>query len=151
MSDTPWNAALNLLARREYSQAELRKKLQHKFPEDNDGVEAALERLIDTGLQDDERFAEAFLRTQIARSRGPIRIRHEARQKGIAEQINALLEASDEDWYALALDAAERKLGQGDVSDPKIKARIARFLAYRGFDTDQVMNALDALRRVGSE
>lgn len=151
MSDTPWNAALNLLARREYSQAELRKKLQQKFPDDDSTIETALERLIDMGLQSDERFAEAFLRTQIARGRGPIRIRHEARQKGIAEQINDLLEASDEDWYALAREAAERKLGRDDVSDPKVKARIARFLAYRGFDTDQVMSALDGLRTASEE
>jgi len=151
MSDTPWNAALNLLARREYSQAELRTKLQQKFPEDEDEIETALERLIDTGLQNDERFAEAFLRTQIARSRGPIRIRHEARRKGIAEQINDLLEASDEDWYELAREAAERKLGRDDVTDPKVKARIARFLAYRGFDTDQTMNALDALKASGTD
>lgn len=146
MSDTPWNAALNLLARREYSQAELRKKLARKFPDDDGAIETALERLIDTGLQDDERFAEAFLRTQVARLRGPVRIRHEARQKGIAEQINALLDAGDVDWYALARDAAGRKLGRDDVSDPKVKARMARFLAYRGFDTDQTMTALEALR-----
>lgn len=147
MSDTPWNAALNLLARREYSQAELRRKLSQKFPdEDTTVIDSVLERLVDTGLQNDERFAEAFFRSQVARVRGPIRIRHEARQKGIAEQVDNLLASTDEDWFELAREAAMRKLGRDNASDPKVKARIARFLAYRGFNTDQTMNALDALK-----
>lgn len=147
MSDTPWNAALNLLARREYSQAELRRKLSQKFPEEDAAlIESVLERLVETGLQNDERFAEAFFRSQVARNRGPIRIRHEARQKGIAEQVDDLLASTDEDWFELAREAAIRKLGRDDASDPKVKARIARFLAYRGFNTDQTMNALDTLK-----
>lgn len=147
MSNTPWNAALNLLARREYSRLELQRKLNQRFPEDREAIEEVLDRLVETGLQDDQRFAEAFFRTQVSRSRGPVRIRHEARQKGIAEAVEAQLERADVDWYALAQGAAERKLGAGDPAEPRVKARIARFLAYRGFDTDQVMNALDQLRR----
>lgn len=147
MSNTPWNAALNLLARREYSRLELQRKLNQRFPEERETIEEVLDRLVETGLQNDQRFAEAFFRTQVGRSRGPVRIRHEARQKGIVAAVEAQLERADVDWYVLALEAAERKLGPGDPAEPKVRARIARFLAYRGFDTDQVMNALDQLRR----
>lgn len=143
---TPWNTALNMLARREYSQAELRSRLTDRFPEQPEAVDAALLRLVDTGLQDDARYAEAFLRSQINRSRGPVRIKHEARQKGVAELVLPLLDDWDVDWFELALDAARRKLGSSDPSDQKTRARIARFLAYRGFTGDHVRHSLEALQ-----
>jgi regulatory protein len=143
---TPWNTALNMLARKEYSQAELRSRLCDRFPDQAESIEAALLRLIDTGLQNDERFAEVFLRSQINRARGPVRVRHEAHQKGVAEVVDPLLESWDIDWYQLAVDAAVRKLGQSDPADVKNQARIARFLAYRGFTGDQVRNALETVR-----
>ncbi len=143
---TPWNTALNMLARREYSQAELSTRLHERFPEQAEAVEAALLRLIDTGLQNDERFAEAFVRSQINRSRGPVRVQHEARQKGVAELVTALLDDWDIDWFELALEAARRKLGSSDPSDQKTRARIARFLAYRGFTGDHVRYSLEALQ-----
>lgn len=143
---TPWNTALNMLARREYSQAELRSRLTDRFPEQLEAVDAALLRLIDTGLQADERYAEAFLRSQINRSRGPVRIKHEARQKGVAELVLPLLDDWDVDWFELALDAARRKLGSSDPSDQKTRARIARFLAYRGFTGYHVSHSLKSLQ-----
>ncbi|WP_028670142.1 regulatory protein RecX [Saccharospirillum impatiens] len=142
---TPWNTALNMLARREYSQAELRTRLTERFPEQPDAMEAALLRLIDTGLQNDERYAEAFLRSQINRSRGPVRIKHEARQKGVAEPVLSLLDDWDIDWFELALAAARRKLGSSDPAEQKNRARIARFLAYRGFTGEHVRYSLEAL------
>ncbi len=143
---TPWNTALNMLARREYSQSELRTRLTERFPDQLDAVEAALVRLVDTGLQNDERYAEAFLRSQINRSRGPVRIQHEARQKGVAELVLPLLDEWDIDWFELAMDAARRKLGSSDPADQKTRARLARFLAYRGFSGDHVRHSLEALQ-----
>jgi regulatory protein len=143
---TPWNTALNMLARREYSQAELRARLNDRFPEQAEAVEAALLRLIDTGLQDDDRFAEAFLRSQINRSRGPVRVKHEARQKGVEEAVGNLLNSWEIDWFQLAEEAARRKLGSADASDMKIRARIARFLAYRGYTGDHVRHSLESLQ-----
>lgn len=146
MSDTPWNAALNLLARREHSQTELRQKLTKRFPDDSDSIETVLQRLIDAGLQSDERFAEALFRSQVSRSRGPIRILHEARQKGIQGEMEHQIGACDIDWFELARQAAERKLSSDDLRDPKVKARLARFLAYRGFDSEQVWQVLGHLQ-----
>jgi regulatory protein len=143
---TPWNTALNMLARREYSQTEVRTRLNDRFPDQTDAVEAALLRLVETGLQDDDRFAEAFLRSQINRSRGPVRVKHEARQKGVAEAVGALLDSWDIDWFQLAEDAGRRKLGSSDASDMKTRARIARFLAYRGFTGDHVRHSLESLQ-----
>lgn len=151
MSDTPWNKALDLLARREYSQLELRGKLIQRFPEQGIAVEEALQRLEDTGLQSDRRFAEAFFRSQVSRNRGPIRIRHEARQKGIVQDIEQQLMECDVDWFELAREAAGRKLGSSDPADIKVKARMARFLAYRGFDAEHVRYSLEQLQMSSAE
>jgi len=59
-----------------------------------------------------------------------------------------LLDDWEVDWFELALDAARRKLGSSDPSDQKTRARIARFLAYRGFTGDQVRHSLEALQNV---
>lgn len=146
MADTPWNTALNLLARREYSRAELARKLEQRFPDQPDKIADVLERLSEQGLQDDQRFAEAFFRSQLGRHRGPIRMRHEARQKGISESIETELANADVDWFDLALDAARRKLGRDDPGDVKVQARLSRFLAYRGFDGDCIGRVLAQLR-----
>lgn len=146
MADTPWNAALNLLARREYSRAELAGKLERRFPDQQTAVAETLERLAERGLQSDERFADAFFRSQLGRNRGPIRIRHEARQKGIAEAMETQLAEADVDWFELALDAARRKVGRDDIAEPKVQARLGRFLAYRGFSGDIVARVMSLLR-----
>lgn len=147
MADTPWNTALNILARREHSRVELARKLEQRFPDQADSVTETLDRLAEQGLQDDQRFAEAFFRSQLERSRGPIRIRHEARQKGVAEAMDAQLAQADVDWFELALAAATRKLASDDPAQPKVQARLARFLAYRGFDGDCVRAVLAQLRK----
>ncbi|WP_108126817.1 regulatory protein RecX [Saccharospirillum mangrovi] len=150
MADTPWNTALNLLARREYSRAELARKLEQRFPDQPESIADVLERLSEQGLQDDQRFAEAFFRSQLGRNRGPNRMRHEARQKGIGEAIEAELATADVDWFDLALDAARRKLGRDDPADVKVQARLSRFLAYRGFDGDCIGRVLSQLRSSGA-
>lgn len=150
MADTPWNTALNILARREHSRAELARKLEQRFPDQPAEVDETLDRLAEQGLQDDQRFVEAFFRSQLERHRGPMRIRHEARQKGIAEAMEAQLAEADVDWYELALAVAARKLGRDDASQPKVQARLARFLAYRGFDGECVRAVVAQLRKTNS-
>lgn len=135
-----------MLARREYSRAELAQKLSQRFPEQADAVAEALDRLVDQGLQNDDRFAEAFFRSQLERSRGPIRIRHEARQKGIAELMETQLAEADIDWFERALDVAQRKLGRDNPADLKVQARLSRFLAYRGFTGECIGKVLSRLR-----
>lgn len=65
-----WNTALNLLARREYSQYELKNKLLHKFSDSAAEIDQVLERLTEQGLQSDERFVDMWLNSQIEKGRG---------------------------------------------------------------------------------
>ena len=77
-------AAMDLLARREHSLEELRRKLKRRFANE-DLVEGELQRLKDENLQSDERYADSFLRQRSARGYGPRRVRHEMRQKGLSD------------------------------------------------------------------
>ena len=143
------SAAMDLLTGREFSRAELAKKLDKRFSSDpsmsDPIIKAELDRLQQEGLQSDERFCEAFLRSKIYRGHGLARIRMDIRQKGIAEDLfNVAVETSDTDWFALAKEVAERKFGRGPTIDQKDRARRMRFLQYRGFNFDQIKYALSA-------
>lgn len=138
------SAAMDLLTGREFSRAELAKKLDKRFDSDP-AINPELDRLQEEGLQSDERFTEAFLRSRIYRGHGLTRIRMDIRQKGIKDDLfNAAIEVTDTDWFTLAREVAERKFGLTPAVEQKDKARRMRFLQYRGFNFDQIKYALSA-------
>lgn len=129
---------MNLLARREYSELELSRKL-NKEPYYSE----VLARLQDEGLQSDLRFAEAYLRSKSGQGRGPIRIRQELRQKGIADgMIAAVFEEQDINWFAILEELVERKYQGLPPEDLKERAKRQRFLAGRGFSFDMINDLL---------
>ncbi|WP_320825322.1 regulatory protein RecX [Reinekea sp.] len=139
-----WNTALNILSRREHSRFELGRKLRIRFPDQDDDIETVLVGLVDRDLQSDARFVELWLTMQINRARGPIRIRYEARTKGVEQLIEAALTERQIDWFEQALSCARRKLPSGIADEQRAKAY--RFLAYRGFEADAIHYALTELR-----
>jgi regulatory protein len=142
--DSPRDDAIRLLARREYSRAELVERLVRRGHEPGD-INDCLAALVEEGLQSDARFAESFLRSRVMRGQGPLKIRSELERRGLdRERIRiAFSELENEvDWFALAREAvAKRFAGQGD--SPRECARRERFLASRGFDFEQVRHALE--------
>lgn len=103
--------AIGYLARREHSSAELQQKLQQAGHE-TDKIHAALEKLQQSGLQNDERFAEAFIRSRILRGYGELRIRQEMKQKGVADAlIHAAMQQVETDWFALAIEVRCKRFG----------------------------------------
>ena len=131
------NAALDLLARREHSLAELREKLlAREF--DPAEVEEALARLAGEGLADDGRFCEAFIAARIRKGQGPIRIRAELVERGIDGETIARCIADAHDWRALARDVRARRFGASLPADFGARARQSRFLEYRGFTGEQI-------------
>lgn len=135
-------AAMDLLARREHSRRELRQKLQKRF-KDPELVEAQLDRLAEERLQSDSRYAASFLRQCLSRGHGPVRIRHEMRQKGIIEsEIDIAMSEEAPDWFTLAEAAYRRKFGLAPPTDIKEKAKRSRFMQYRGFVLDHYQHLL---------
>lgn len=145
---TPRDIAIGLLARREYSRAELAQRLQKKSF-DNAAIEECLDTLIEQDLQSDTRFAASFVRSRIMRGQGVIRIKGELRQRGVdQETLNTAFAAVEEseqvDWFELARETLARRF-TSPGENPKERARRERFLASRGFDFEQIRYALSCL------
>jgi regulatory protein len=135
---------MDYLARREHGRVELLNKLT-KFGFDSHTAEAAINQLIDDGLQSDERFVEAFVRSRINQGKGPARIRADLKNRGVPGSLieNGLLGA-EQNWSELARDVHARKFGFAPPRDFKEKARQMRFLQSRGFEPDHIQAAVSA-------
>ena len=135
---------MDYLARREHARGELLNKLTG-FGFEPDIADDAIAQLIADGLQSDERFVEAFIRSRINQGKGPVRIRSELREKGVGSGVvDAGLEAAEEDWYVLAKDVRLKKFGLAAPLNFKEKARQMRFLQSRGFEQDHIQSAVSA-------
>ena len=134
-------AAVRLLARREHSTEELRRKLLTKgYP--SDAVEPVIQKLAGKRLVSDERFTSTFVHHHARRGQGPVRIRAELRQQGIADsQVEAALRGAEVDWVQLAREVRRRKFGAAPPCSLGERAKQARFLQYRGFDAEQLRAA----------
>jgi len=128
-----YDKALGLLARREHSRKELQAKLRQGGYEGEEAG-AAIDRLGEQRYQDDERFAEALLRSRIAQGYGPVRLRVELKSHGLADtRIRELLDGAEADWDASAATQLRRRYGSAGAGDPAERARRAQFLLRRGF------------------
>lgn len=137
------HAAVDLLSRRDYSRRELQRKLSPRSLSEDD-VDVVLDELAENNWQSDERFASMYLRSRASRGLGPLRLRQELREKGIADGLVELtFEESDADWYEMAIEVARKKLQSLGPFSPEVKAKLWRFLSYRGFNSDQIQYAMD--------
>ncbi|GAA0791671.1 regulatory protein RecX [Marinobacterium sediminicola] len=136
------NAAIALLARREYSRAELEQKLRGRTPDGRLLMEA-LDQLQADGYQSDQRFTEVFVRSRLSAGYGQVRIRQELQRKGIGrEQIEQVLQQHEIDSRQLALDCYQRRFGEEPPKDHKDYAKRMRFMISRGFGYDDARYAL---------
>jgi regulatory protein len=135
--------ALDLLARREHSRLELTRKLAaREFPVEV--IAGVLDRLEESGVLADARFTEMFVRSRVNKGQGPARIRAELSQRGVTDAaVDELLRGADIDWVALTRAARQKRFGGAPPRDYQERARQARFLQYRGFDSTHIRAALE--------
>lgn len=136
-------AALDWLARRDYSRAELARKLRGKFGEDVE-LEDLFLWLEQHRFLDESRYLDILIRSALERGHGLLRLRQDLRQRGLpADLIDQALAQLEVDWFEQARLLRERRFGPGPVTDPREKARQLRYLQYRGFTMDQCFHALN--------
>jgi regulatory protein len=137
----PRTQALKLLARREHSARELKRKLAARGISDDDAA-AAVEHAMAANWQSDARYAEMLVRTRVAAGYGPVRIEAELEVAGVpAEQVRAALDGAGVDWGALAVEVHAKKFGRPAKTSAE-RARQYRYLQGRGFDSSQISAAL---------
>lgn len=146
-----YDRALNMLALRARSAAELRRLLLRKR-EPADLVDAAIERLLRAGFLDDESFARQFARSKLlGAGLSRRRVQQELARRGVSRDIADA---------ALAEVFAEEHLDEEDglqrVARKKLKSlerldaatqrrRLYGFLARRGYDSDDIARTVREL------
>ena len=146
-----YDRALTLLEFRARSVMELRRKLKEKGIE-KPIADRVIERLLDQKLLDDAEFARQFARNRVL---GPgtsrLRIIQELGRKGVArdiaeEAVDALVETEGVDPAATVQRVAEKKWRALAKLDPMTRRRrLYAFLARRGFNPDEIREAIASL------
>ncbi|CAB3757759.1 recombination regulator RecX [Paraburkholderia humisilvae] len=135
--------ALAHLSRREYSRAELSRKLQ-SFVEDGDSLDSLLDALEQEGWLSDSRFTESVVHRRAPRL-GANRIVGELKRQGVGsvliEETAARLRETE---LARAQAVWRKKYGQLPET-PAERAKQARFLVARGFSQTVVSRILKGI------
>ncbi len=133
--------ALGYLAKREYSEYMLGKKLLQKGFS-TPVIQTVLQQLIQEELLNDERFCEVFTTHRIRQGYGPVRIACELRQQGIREEIIILQLQQSESIWLDCIKKIQQKKFSSSTDDLKEKLRQINYLQYRGFRLDQIKESL---------
>ena len=135
--------ALQHLARREHSRLELEKKLS-KYAQTTEALASTLDSLEQQGSLSASRVVESIKQSRRAKY-GSLRIHHELKTKGIAEE---LIDCAMTDLQQTELDAArqiwQKKFGVFP-EDWKTRGKQARFLASRGFSPEIINQVFASL------
>jgi len=141
-----WQVALQILARRAHSRAELAAKLTRRgFGQPQ--IDAVLDRCLQLGYLNDADWAQIQIGQLIAKGYGSHYIRHSLRGKGIeANLVEAAIAGTGGNWEAeaagKALDKKQASLAR--QNDPaKRRAKAYRFLVQRGFSAEAIAQAMN--------
>lgn len=134
--------ALGLLARREHSATELKRKLQLKGYAAAD-IDVGVSQLLQDGSLSDRRFTEAYVNMRMNRGYGPVRIMAELRDRGInADLADEYLNQDVCDWPAILRKHYNKKYAGHPITDYHEKSRRIGYLQARGFKLDWIFNLL---------
>jgi len=129
---------MDCLARREYSEQELARKLAGRGF-DPELVDTTLGELVAEHLLSDQRFVEAFVHSRFQRGAGPQKIHAELRGRGVdAGLVDACIDSYGAQWLALVREVREKKFGSALPADFRERSRQMRFLQQRGFTSSQI-------------
>ena len=139
------NRALALLDKRDYSRAELRRKLLEKGISEAD-ADAALERLGALGFVDDARYAPIVVRHYAAKGYGRRRVQQELQRRGIPRELwdEALAQMPEQDDTLDRLLAA--RLRGAELDDRAALKKATDALARRGYGWEEIAEAVERLK-----
>jgi regulatory protein len=131
-------AAMDLLARREHSEAELFRKLAKKG-----FAEEMIQQIIHLFTQEkwlsNDRFVESYIHSRRKKGFGPLRIQAELIERGIHQElIDHHVKITDNAWFAVVREAWQKRFKNILPEDFKTRAQHMRFLYSRGFTSGQI-------------
>jgi len=142
MSDNPvLRYAMDCLSRRDYGTKELRERLLRPHPKREPpreaDVEAALLRLTELGLLNDERRAERLTQSLIRKGWGTRKIQMELRQRGLPEP-----ETEPEEGDAQVIERLLRAKYAAKLQDERGRRQVVQALQRRGFSFADIKAAM---------
>jgi len=136
-----YHYALKLLERRDYSEKQLRRKLEDKF---GDAPRDIIDQLLAKRFLNDRRFAENFLIKHAGRHSS--RIREALEEAGVASEI--IVEAmSSVDWPSLR-EVLKARMSDWHLHPPlqrREAGRLFRALSRLGYPEDEIREELEQL------
>lgn len=136
------NRALTLVAKREYNSHTLSTKLT-QLGAPIDCIDTVLSDFIERRWIDETRYCELFIRAQLNKGHGLMRIKQEAQQKRIpSDVLNKELGTLEIDWFQLAREAYNRRFLNKPIADIKDKQKRIRYIQYRGFSMEETLAAM---------
>lgn len=139
MSSLALNYLINLLSRRDYSEFEIRNKMQEKAFTETE-IEQALATAQQKNWQNDKRFAASYLYSRAQRGYGAQHIRQELRQlKGVQEDlVDEVMDESEIDWAQFAEQVLAKKFpNYQQPASIKEKQKIWRYMLSHGFYSEE--------------
>jgi len=141
--------AMRILAMRDHSEAEFRRKLslsaeraamyakakgQPQASLTPEQIDRVVAWCYENRYLDDVHFAERFIASRHRKGYGPQRIRMELEEKGVDKALtNDALASVGIDWSRQAREVAERKFGRPLPVNWQAKAKVQRYLMTKGF------------------
>lgn len=140
MNEEAKSRALRLLDKRDYSRAELIRKLTEKGVDESDAAEA-VDYLVSLGFVDDARYAPLLVRRCAAKGYGRARAKQELQKRGIDRALwDAVLEELPEQEETI--DRILRSRLRSAEPDRAELKRASDALLRRGFGWDEIKRAL---------
>jgi regulatory protein len=134
-------SAMDLLARREHSSYELSTKLERRF--EGALISQEVQKLSNEGLQSDQRFAEAFIRSRVQKGHGPAKIRFDLSQRRVnGVNVDQIFQDLDVNWYDQIEAVVLKKFGSMCFDDKSQRDKAVRFLMSRGFVSSDIFAVL---------
>jgi regulatory protein len=143
MKKTPLQYALDLVALRDRTEFEIRKKMaEKKFPEEE--IIKTIDWLKDKRFIDDERFVDNYIKAQCSAGRnGCYKIKFKLNSLGINKELieKYFSEVDSDDEKGRARELADRWIIKNENKDKKYE-KLGRFLISRGFGIEVVQSTL---------
>ena len=135
--------ALNYLSRRDYSAAELKRRLLHQGG-DAVAVDQVLAWCKTENYLNEQRYLQMLVSSRANKGYGLNYIVQQCKLQNINQQqvVNCAAELRI-DWFALALQQYQKKYGDSAVTEYKERLKRMAYLQRRGFNCEQIQFAIN--------
>lgn len=142
-----FSEAVRLLGYRDFSEKELLRRMRR---DGTDGTKA-VEKLVELGYIDDERYARGLIEKSVSKY-GRTRIEQDLRRRGIDRELTErLLDEAFAEPSSAAFDALCKRQKTRALSDLKEKNRAYAYLMRRGFGHDEISAAIERFEMMTGE